>query len=115
MPPELCLKNRPTAGHTPDRLQVQPLSPGPLRPAAHVVFGRLRDQVIIANVNTEETFSLNGVAADMWSAIATAGSLSDARASVAQNYEVDEARLSTDLDRFVTDLMNRNLLERSNV
>jgi hypothetical protein len=115
MPPELCLKNRPTAGHAPDRLQVQPLGPGPLRPAAHVVFGRLRDQVILANVRTEETFSLNGVAADMWSAIATAGNVSEARTRVAQNYDVDETRLSTDLDRFVTDLMNRNLLERSKV
>lgn len=115
MPPELCLKNRSGLERAGDRLQVQPLGPGPLRAAPEVVFGRLRDQVIIANVETGETFVLTGVAADMWSAITSVGHLSEVRASVLQQYDVEEAELGNDLERFVDELIGRKLLERSTV
>ncbi len=115
VPPEVCLKNRPPPGQNPIRLQVQPLGPGPLRPAREVLFGELHDQVLVANVASQETFALTGVAADMWKALSTMGRLSEVLATISVKYDVDVNRLRSDLQQFVGDLINRQLLEVADV
>lgn len=115
VPPELCLKNRRTPRRLPSRLQFQPLGPGPLRAAPHVLFGELRSQVVVANVATQESFALAGVAADMWTSIATLGDAAEVLVSMKQKYDVEEERLAKDLEQFVGNLLERGLLEMGKV
>lgn len=111
VPPELCLKNRPTPEAQPNRLQIQPLGPGPLRAAPHVIYGELGNEIIVANVETSETFALTGVAAGMWKAITTLGRLSDIAATIVEQYDVDASRVNEDLCAFVKELMRMGLVE----
>ncbi len=115
VPPELCLKNRSAPGIGPDRLQIQPLGPGPLRPAEHVLYGELDDEVLIANVDSRETFALSGVAADMWKGITTLGRPGEVLASIAHRYDVDPSQLRGDLMKFVEDLVEKRLVQVTEV
>jgi hypothetical protein len=115
VPPELCLKNRPAPGAQPNRLHIQPLGPGPLRPAEDVLYGEIGDQLLVANVTTQEVFALSGVAASMWKAISTTGRLGEVLMTISQQYDVDARKLRNDLQKFVGELVNRKLLEVAEV
>jgi hypothetical protein len=111
VPPELCLKNRPPPGMEPIPIQVQPEGPGPLQPSTHTLFGEFRGKIVVGNLQTKESFSLTGVAADMWRAVVKHGNLEDAVVALSREYEVDEGTLRADLRDFVEDLRARDLLD----
>jgi Coenzyme PQQ synthesis protein D (PqqD) len=113
VPPEFCLKNRPGPGMEPIPVQVQPEGPGPLRPSARVLFGEHGGNIVVGNMETKASFSLTGVAADMWRAVVERGSVEAAAAALSGEYEVGEGTLRADLRDFVEDLRARDLLERS--
>jgi Coenzyme PQQ synthesis protein D (PqqD) len=113
VPPESCLKNRPAPGMEPIPVQVQPEGPGPLGPSPRVLFGEYGEDIVVGNMETKASFSLTGVAADMWKAVVEHGSLEAAVAALSNEYEVDEGVLRADLKGFVEDLLARDLLERS--
>lgn len=115
VPPEMCLKNRtiPSTESVQPRVRVQPECPGPLRPSERVIFGDFEGQTVVGDLETGESFSLSGVAADLWRAIAERGSLEDAIDSLASEYDVDTAILRDDLRGFVEDLLLRGLLENA--
>jgi len=115
VPPESCLKNRPAPGMEPIPVQVQPEGPGPLGPSPRVLFGEYGEDIVVGNMETKASFSLTGVAADMWKAVVEHGSLEAAVAKLSNEYEVDEGVLRADLRGFVEDLLARDLLERSDV
>lgn len=109
--PEDCLKNR-SAAASGCRLQVQREGKGPLRPSIGVVFGEFKDRVIVAHTATSATFSLAGVAADMWRTIVRAGNAQAAARVLMRDYDVDGNTLLADLHEFAGDLVARGLLER---
>lgn len=113
VPPELCLKNRSACGAISIPVQVQPEGKGPLRPSARTLFGEFEGHVVVGNMQTKASFTLAGVAADMWRAIVEHGNLKDAARYVSKEYDVDEATLLADLGGFVGDLLARDLLEQS--
>ena len=113
VPPELCIKNRPALGMEPIPVQVQPEGPGPLRPSTHVLFGEYRGNIVVGNLETKASFSLTGVAADMWRAVVEHGNFGAAVVALSREYEVDEGTLRADLRDFVEDLLARDLLDQS--
>jgi hypothetical protein len=113
IPPELCLKNRSTTGMKPIPVHVQPEGPGPLRTSAPVLFGQFEGHVVVGNMETKESFTLTGVAADMWTALVEHGDLEDAVVPLSEEYAVDQATLRADLREFVEDLLARGLIERT--
>ena len=111
--PELCLKNRPPPGMEPIPVQVQPEGPGPLRPSARVLFGEYGGNIVVGNMETKASFSLSGVAADMWRAVVKHGSFKTTVTALSNEYEVGEGTLQADLRDFVEGLLARDLLEQS--
>jgi hypothetical protein len=80
-----------------------------------VLYGEIGDQLLVANVTTQEVFALSGVAASMWKAISTTGRLGEVLMAISQQYDVDERKLRDDLQKFVGELINRKLLEVAEV
>lgn len=111
VPPELCLRQRYADDAGEARLQVQPVGPGPLRPASSVLYGRLGDRIVVADGASGESFGLEGVAADMWETIVREGSLDRAGEVLQGIYEVDAPTLRDDLEAFSEELAARGLLE----
>jgi hypothetical protein len=113
IPPELCLKNRPASGTKPIPVQVQPEGQTTLRPSTPVLFGEFEEHVVVGNIETKESFTLTGVAADIWRAVVKHGDLDDVVVSLSETYEVDPAILQADVRDFLEDLSARDLLERN--
>lgn len=109
VPPELCLKNRPREELV--SIRVQPEAVGPLRPAPRVLYGEYEERIVVGDLETGDSFSLCGVAAEMWSAIAGLGSLEAAAEALANEYDVAPEILREDLHGFAQDLLHRGLLE----
>lgn len=111
VPPQLCLKNRPASGAKPITVEAQPQGKGPLRPSSRVLFGEFEGQVVVGNLETEESFVLEDVGVDIWQAVVEHGDLDAAADALLESYEVDGATLRADLRGFVEDLLSRGLLE----
>ena len=112
VPPELCLKNRPGRGVKPAEVQIQAEGKGPLRPSAQVLFTDLGGQIVLGHLETEESFVLDDVAADMWRAVVTHGNENEAVTSLVSDYDVDRATLRADLHAFVAELAASGLLKK---
>lgn len=110
VPPGLCLKNRPAPGAEPVQVQNQPRGRGPLRPSSRVLFGELEGQLVIGDLQTSESFVLEGAGADMWRAVLEHGNLEAAAEALLREYEVDGPALKADLRGFAGDLLSRGLL-----
>jgi hypothetical protein len=78
-----------------------------------VLFGEYGENIVVGNMETKASFSLTGVAADMWRAVIKHGSLEAAVAGLSGEYEVGESTLRADLRDFVEDLLARDLLQRT--
>jgi hypothetical protein len=115
LPPELCLKHRRGLAPSDTRVQLQPEGKGPLRPSGKVVFGELEGRVVVANMETGQSFELVDTAADMWRAILEHGNLEDVEKTLAASYQVERARLRDDLRGLVEDLLEQGLLEQSSM
>ena len=111
VPPDICLKNRSAIEDKFNRLQVQPEGKGPLKPSDRVIFGMLEEKIIVADIEKDESFVLEGAAADIWKAIIDHGNVSDIMTALSKQYNVDKSSLRTDLHNFVDDLLDRGLLE----
>jgi hypothetical protein len=111
VPPELCLKHRRGAAQALVSVQVQPQGAAPLKPAPHVLFGELDQQVVIGQTETGSSLCLTGVAADMWRAIIACGDLEQAAQALLRDYEVDGATLLADLQGFAETLFAQGFLE----
>jgi hypothetical protein len=111
VPPELCLKNG--GVHTMDSLtvQVQLEGSGPLRPSEQVIFGEFEGNIVVGHTETRASFTLTGVAADMWRCVVEHGNLDEAVVTLLREYDVDPSRLRADLRGFVEDLLAQELLE----
>lgn len=110
LPEEVCLKNRAAAGDRRVPVQIQPPGMGPLGPAPHVVFATLAGRLVVGNTQTGEAVVLDGVAADMWTAVIAKGSAAAAASALSDSYDITPAGLRSDLDRFVADAAGRGLL-----
>jgi hypothetical protein len=95
------------------RIQTQPEAKGPLQPAKEVFFAEIGGTVVIAHTDHASAIELSAVAGAFWCAIVEGGSVSEAADRLHDNYDTDRARLETDLGRFVDDLLERGLLERT--
>ena len=83
---------------------------GRLRMRPDVIAVEAEDAVVLGRGDTAASFVLEGVAADMWRALAATGTRAAAGRQLSSVYDVDEASLVDDLDAFVADLHEAGLL-----
>lgn len=109
LPPALCLGNGDrVARRAPVQTQVAAL--GPLRPADDVIHAVHGGRTIVGAATSHAAIALDGVAADLWRALIERGSVTGIVDWMLARYEVDEARLRTDVEGFVTELTDRGLV-----
>ena len=113
LPPSRCLKNRPLTGPEPVQIQIQPTGKHPLKPSSLALFGMLEDELILGNIESGNSFSLQGVAKDMWQALVEYGNVDEVVAALTRIYDVDPARLRADVESFVGEMLSAGLLEYS--
>lgn len=113
LPEELCLKNRHDSGLASIPVQIQPEPKGKLKPPAHVLYAEMDGKVVVADVQNSRSFTLNGVASDIWQAIVKHDNFEDMITALFDAYETDEATLREDIHAFVEELLSQGLIEKS--
>ncbi len=106
-PPDRCLKNRARLGVPP-----RPDLRRRVRSPEWVAHCNREDRVVLCNIETEEVFGLEGVAAEMWRALAAYGDLDAVVEYLLELYDVEEPRLRHDLDTFLEVMVAKGLLQR---
>lgn len=78
--------------------------------ADEVVFRELGEESVLLHLGTGRYFGLDPVATRMWSALAKAGTVEGAVATLAEEYDAGENRLRRDLLELVESLAERRLV-----
>ena len=112
IPPELCLKHRHAAHASAFATQLQRTAEGAYRPTERIVVGEIEGAVVIGDLGADTTYSLEGVAADMWRAVLASRDAHEAVTMLSNTYEVDTDTLRADMDTFVDELVAAGILER---
>ncbi len=107
VPPERCLKSRATPA-----IEVQRMHParGHLRPHPDVISGELDGQIVIGHLGTNQSFALDGVAADIWRSIDGADDAHAVARRVASTHGVDASAVASDVESFMAELLETELL-----
>lgn len=107
IPPARCLKTRQAGGIA---VQVMPTPRGPLVPAPDVVYGEHEGQVVIGDLASGESYTLEGSGAGAWRALVETGDVATAAASLATAFAAPVEGLAADLAALTADLLAANLL-----
>lgn len=79
------------------------------RPCPHVISRRLGDETVLINLQSNRIYELNRTGSRLWELLAD-GSVEDACARLATEFEVDVPTLTTDVNCLVQALMAEGLL-----
>lgn len=112
VPPEACLRNRfEVVGRRP-AVQVQSRSAAAVPLAAGSFHAELDGDVILANVDTREAVRLGGVAGELWTALLRKGGPASAADALANDYDIEAARIAADARALLDNLRERGFLEQ---
>lgn len=106
-PPHLCLKNRTLLA-----LPSRPVERREWQTTSATVFGSFDGVIWLCQTETEQVYSLEGVAADMWRALAGYGNTDSALGYLLGEYDVAVSSLRADLEAFAEQLRMVGLLAR---
>jgi hypothetical protein len=104
--PDRCLKNWGKLG-LPPKLDIKAV----VRIPDQVAYTVQREDVTLCNLADETVYGLDGVAADIWRALAAYGDLSATRDYLLEIYAVDAERVTADIHSLVESLLAKGLLE----
>lgn len=79
--------------------------------ADHVVTRRLDDELVLLNLDNECYFGLDEVGTRMWEVLMSTASLSAALELLVNEFDVEPARLGSDLANLVSTLSDNGLIE----
>ena len=82
-----------------------------LRVPEDVLVSELDGESVILNLKTESYFGLDQVGARMCTAVTSAGSVQEAYDTLAEEFDVDPARLRDDFVKLLDNLLEHGLLE----
>jgi len=86
-----------------------------VRVAPDVLFRLVSDEGVLVNLRTEVYLGLNPVGTRMWTVLNNASSIQAAYEELLQEYEVEPARLRSDIEEFLDQLLGQKLIEDSPV
>ena len=88
------------------------LSSGAIRVPDGVLVEELPDgDVVLLNLENEQYFGFDAIGARMWTVLTSSPTIDAAVELLLAEFEVDEATLRADIERFVDDLADRGLVE----
>jgi hypothetical protein len=77
----------------------------------HVLARAVDGELVLLNLDNENYYGLDEVGTAMWEAISTTASVGDALQELLGQFDVDEERLTADLDQLLGELSSRGLVE----
>lgn len=77
----------------------------------NLLFQPLGDEAVILNLNDEKYYTLNGMGLRMWQLLTGGMAVDDTVQALLTEYEVEEAVLREDIEKFVQHLQERSLIE----
>jgi hypothetical protein len=77
----------------------------------NLLFQPLGDEAVILNLNDEKYYTLNGLGLRMWQLLTGGMAVDDTVQALLAEYEVEEAVLRADIEKFVQHLQERSLIE----
>jgi hypothetical protein len=81
-----------------------------VRVAPDVLFRLVGEEGVLLNLNTTLYLGLNAVGTRMWSVLGSAGSVQAAYDELLNEYDVEPARLRSDLTEFIDQLLGQRLI-----
>jgi hypothetical protein len=81
-----------------------------LSSADDVLTRKVGDELVLLHMGTELYFGLDPVGVAMWQAICEAGTVEGAHEALVSQYDVDPARLLSDLQELIAELVGKGLL-----
>ena len=106
-PPDLCLANRRALGPT-----AEGGGPRAWRAPRHLAYAWRDGALWLCRTDTEEVFSLSGVAADVWRGLAGTGRVAPTVELLAGAWDAPVERLEADVRVFAAELEGSGLIER---
>ncbi|HMB51789.1 MAG TPA: PqqD family protein [Thermoanaerobaculia bacterium] len=71
------------------------------------------DEVVVLDLDSREIHGLEGVGAFVWERLGDEPTMEELTAAVVERYRVDAERAAADLERFVGELVEAGLVERT--
>ena len=112
VPPEACLKNRAAVPQGATRLQMQGQEHGAMQLATGTLYGEIGDQVLVAQLESGQVISLEGVSADLWRGFLRSPDPDATLDAVQVQYEVLREELHSDATSFLEALATRGIASR---
>jgi hypothetical protein len=76
-----------------------------------VLFRVVGDEGVLVNLNTQKYLGLNAVGTQMWLTLSHAASIQAAYEALLEEYDVAAPQLLADLEEFIGELRNHQLIE----
>ena len=76
-----------------------------------VLVRKLQEESVLLNINTESYFGLDEVGTRMWTVLSEAESIAAGMERLLAEYDVDHEKLENDVDEFLTNLVDKKLIE----
>jgi len=88
----------------------QATSPGAIKIPGHVNSTRLGHTTVLLNTQSEDYLGMDEVGSRIWELLAEHGQVDLVVERLLSEYEVDEATLRADVERFVSELVDKGLV-----
>ncbi len=75
-----------------------------------VIYQEVRDEVVLLNLESQQYFGLDSVGADVWKLLKEHGDSEAVVQGMKSSYRVDEAKLRSDVDALVADMVQAGLV-----
>ncbi len=82
----------------------------PYTPNPDVVFKRLENRMVLVHLATNRIFELNHTGARAWELLQEGATVNDLLERLADEFEVDESTLRTEVDALFSELVNEGLI-----
>lgn len=116
VPPSRCLKTRFGApSSTNEKIQIQRPVSSTISVPSEVFYAMFSDRALVGRSTSGECLELTGTAVDFWRALVTCETVSEARATLREKYDVKPRHLASDLRSFVETLVDHHLLDTASV
>lgn len=83
--------------------------------ADSVIYQKLKDEVVLLNMDNQHYYGLDDVGSAMWHALLEHGEVDSAAVAIERDYEVDGKVLRADLENLVHALVDAGLLKIKSV